>query len=227
MHGLRRVRRGPRAGRHRRGATGRRSSRASCAAAGRWLRARRRPRADRRDTVARRQAGVHRGHQRRRRSRGRRDHGRRRHARHSLHGRGGVQDLGELAGFGAQSYASAIASDGAIGGHADRADGTSVFFGHRYTAKGGRTEICPGSCSVWDLNGRGQVVGLIPGRDPTSWQAFLYTPEAGLRTLGTLGGARSCVVSDATAATLSAGSSCACSVVAEHRRRPAHSSGCG
>jgi uncharacterized membrane protein len=103
----------------------------------------------------------------------------------------GVQDLGAMAGFGAQSYASAIASDGAIGGHADHADGTSVFFGHRYTARGGRTEICTSSCSVWDLNGRGQVVGLIPGRDPTTWQAFLYTPDAGLRTLGTLGGGRS------------------------------------
>jgi len=52
---------------------------------------------------------------------------------------GGVQDLSGLPGFGAQSYASAIAADGAIGGHADRADGTSVFFGHRYTAKGGRS----------------------------------------------------------------------------------------
>jgi len=104
---------------------------------------------------------------------------------------GGVQDLGKLNGFGSQSYASAIAADGSIGGHADRADGTSVFFGHRYTAKGGRTEICTGSCSVWDLNGRGQVVGLLPGSDPTTWQAFLYTPDAGLRTLGTLGGARS------------------------------------
>jgi probable HAF family extracellular repeat protein len=104
---------------------------------------------------------------------------------------GGVQDLGRLSGFGSQSYASAIASDGSIGGHADRGDGTSVFFGHRYTAKGGRTEICSGGCSVWDLNARGQVVGLLPGRDPTTWQAFLFTPEAGLRTLGTLGGARS------------------------------------
>ncbi len=104
---------------------------------------------------------------------------------------GGVQDLSGLPGFGAQSYASAIASDGAIGGHADRSDGTSVFFGHRYTAKGGRSEICTGSCSVWDLNARGQVVGLLPGRDPTTWQAFFYTPEAGLRTMGTLGGARS------------------------------------
>jgi probable HAF family extracellular repeat protein len=104
---------------------------------------------------------------------------------------GGVQDLGALTGFGAQSYASAIAPDGAIGGHATRPDGSGVFFGHRYTAKGGRTEICPSSCSVWDLNGRGQVVGLLPGRDPSAWQAFLYTPDTGLRTLGTLGGARS------------------------------------
>jgi probable HAF family extracellular repeat protein len=104
---------------------------------------------------------------------------------------GGVQDLGGLSGFGAQSYASAIAADGAIGGHADHGDGTGVFFGHRYTATGGRTELCTSSCSVWDLNARGQVVGLIPGPDPTSWQAFLYTPEAGLRRLGTLGGARS------------------------------------
>src|SRR6185436_8150577 len=63
---------------------------------------------------------------------------------------GGVQDLSRLPGFGAQSYASAIAADGAIGGHADRADGTSVFFGHRYTARGGRSEICTGGCSVWD-----------------------------------------------------------------------------
>ena len=103
----------------------------------------------------------------------------------------GVQDLGALSGFGAQSYASAIASDGAIGGHADRADGTSLFFGHRYTARGGRTEICSSSCSVWDLNGHGQVVGLLPGRDPTTWQAFIYAPDNGLRALGTLGGARS------------------------------------
>src|SRR5204862_2391240 len=78
---------------------------------------------------------------------------------------GGVQDLGALAGFGAQSYASAIAADGSIGGHADRADGSNIFFGHRYTAKDGRAEICPGSCSVWDLNGVGQVVGLVPGDD--------------------------------------------------------------
>jgi probable HAF family extracellular repeat protein len=104
---------------------------------------------------------------------------------------GGVQDLAGLPGFGTQSYASAIAADGAIGGHATRTDGSGVFFGHRYTAKAGRTEICSSSCSVWDLNARGQVVGLLPGRDATIWQAFLFTPEAGLRTLGTLGGGRS------------------------------------
>jgi probable HAF family extracellular repeat protein len=104
---------------------------------------------------------------------------------------GGVRDLGKQAGFGAQSYASSIASDGAIGGHADRADGSGVFFGHRYTATGGRREVCPSGCSVWDLNARGQVVGLLPGRDPTTWQAFFYTPDAGLRTIGTFGGVRS------------------------------------
>src|SRR5688572_24173782 len=79
---------------------------------------------------------------------------------------GGVQDLGALGGFGARSLATAIASDGAIGGQADHGDGTGVSFGHRFTAAAGRTEICPTSCSVWDLNGRGQVVGLLPGRDP-------------------------------------------------------------
>ncbi len=51
------------------------------------LRRRRHTRADRRDPLARRQAGVHRGHQRRRRRGGRRDHGRRQHARDPLHGR--------------------------------------------------------------------------------------------------------------------------------------------
>ena len=104
---------------------------------------------------------------------------------------GGVQDLGALGGFGARGIATAIAADGAIGGHADRGDGTGVFFGHRYSAIAGRTELCPGSCSVWDLNARGQVVGLLPGRDPTSWQAFLFSPRDGMRGLGTLGGARS------------------------------------
>ena len=104
---------------------------------------------------------------------------------------GGVQDLGALGGFGARSLATAIASDGAIGGQADRADGTAVFFGHRFTAASGRTEICPTSCAVWDLNARGQVVGLLPGRDPTVWQAFVHSPGGGLRAIGTLGGQRS------------------------------------
>lgn len=104
---------------------------------------------------------------------------------------GGVEDLGALAGFGARSYASAIAPDGAIAGHADHGDGTGVLFGYRYTATGGRVELCPGGCSVWDLNGHGQAVGLLLGRSPSSWQAFLWSPVAGLLPLGTLGGARS------------------------------------
>jgi probable HAF family extracellular repeat protein len=104
---------------------------------------------------------------------------------------GGVEDLGALGGFGARSLATAIASDGAIGGQADHADGTAVLFGHRFTAAAGRSEICPASCSVWDLNASGQVVGLLPGRDPSAWQAFLYSPGDGLRALGTLGGQRS------------------------------------
>jgi probable HAF family extracellular repeat protein len=112
---------------------------------------------------------------------------------------GGVQDLGAVGGFGARSFATAIASDGAIGGQADHADGTAVLFGHRFTAAAGRSEICPASCAVWDLNARGQVVGLLPGRDATVWQAFLYSPGTGLRALGTLGGQRSSAsaVSDA------------------------------
>jgi probable HAF family extracellular repeat protein len=127
---------------------------------------------------------------------------------------GGVQDLGALGGFGARSLATAIASDGAIGGAADHADGTAVLFGHRFTAAAGRTEICPASCAVWDLNARGQVVGLLPGRDTTVWQAFLYSPGDGLRALGTLGGQRSSaggisdagvVVGNAQAATSAAG----------------------
>jgi probable HAF family extracellular repeat protein len=103
---------------------------------------------------------------------------------------GGVQDLGALSGFGGESFASAIAPDGAIGGHSDR-DGTGLMASYRYTAAGGRHEICPGSCSVWDLNGRGEVVGLLRGRDTATWQAFLWAPTAGLTTLGTLGGAHS------------------------------------
>ena len=40
---------------------------------------------------------------------------------------GGVQDLGALPGFGAQSFATAIAPDGAIGGHADHGDPAAGF----------------------------------------------------------------------------------------------------
>jgi probable HAF family extracellular repeat protein len=104
---------------------------------------------------------------------------------------GGVQDLGALSGFGAQSFASAIARNGAIGGHSDRADGTGVLFGYGYTALGGRAALCPGGCTVWDLNSKGQHVGLYPGRDPTTWQAFLFSASNGASLLGTLGGPRS------------------------------------
>jgi probable HAF family extracellular repeat protein len=104
---------------------------------------------------------------------------------------GGVQDLGALAGFGAQSYAAAIGPDGAIGGHSDHGDGTGTLYGYRYTAGGGRTEICPVGCSIWDLNGAGQAVGLLTGRDTTTWQAFVWSQAAGLHPLGTLGGPRS------------------------------------
>jgi probable HAF family extracellular repeat protein len=104
---------------------------------------------------------------------------------------GGVQDLGALPGFGAQSYAAAIGPDGAIAGHSDHGDGTGTLYGYRYTASGGRTEICQAGCSIWDLNGAGQAVGLLAGHDTTTWQAFVWSQAAGLRTLGTLGGARS------------------------------------
>ncbi|HEY6475717.1 MAG TPA: hypothetical protein VI456_03995 [Polyangia bacterium] len=104
---------------------------------------------------------------------------------------GGVQDLGALTGFGTQSYAAAIAPDGAIAGHSDHGDGTGTLYGYRYTAGGGRVEICPAGCSIWDLNGAGQAVGLLTGRDTTTWQAFVWSQAAGVHPLGTLGGARS------------------------------------
>ncbi|HVV50146.1 MAG TPA: hypothetical protein VHO06_10840, partial [Polyangia bacterium] len=104
---------------------------------------------------------------------------------------GGVQDLGALPGFGARSYAAAIAPDGTIGGHSDHDDGTGTLYGYRYTPSGGRVEICPAGCSVWDLNGSGQAVGLLRGHDTSTWQAFLWSAAGGLRPLGTLGGARS------------------------------------
>lgn len=114
----------------------------------------------------------------------------------SFHGfrwteRGGFTDLATQPGFGAQSYTSAIAPNGAISGQSDHGDGTGTLYGYRWTASGGRVEICPSGCSVWDLNGAGQVVGLLPGRDTTTWQAFLWTAQAGVHALGTLGGARS------------------------------------
>jgi probable HAF family extracellular repeat protein len=104
---------------------------------------------------------------------------------------GGLQDLGAQAGFGSQSFATSIAPSGAIGGHSDRADGTGILFGYGYSAQAGRNGVCPGGCSVWDLNSKGQHVGLYPGRDPTTWQAFLFSASGGLTLLGTLGGGRS------------------------------------
>ncbi len=102
--------------------------------------------------------------------------------------RGGITDLGAQPGFGSQSFTSAIAPDGSISGHSDHGDGTGTLFGYRWTATTGRVEICPTGCSVWDLNGKGQAVGLLPGADPTLWQAFVWSAGAGLKTLG---GARS------------------------------------
>jgi probable HAF family extracellular repeat protein len=105
---------------------------------------------------------------------------------------GGLQELGALPGFGRQSFASAIAEDGAIAGHADLGNGADALFGYRYTERAGHVQICPTVCSAWDLNAHGQVVGLITdGDDATRWQAFLFSREGGLVRLGTLGGARS------------------------------------
>jgi len=105
--------------------------------------------------------------------------------------RGGTTDLGAQPGFGSQSFTSAIAPGGAIAGQSDRGDGSGALFGYRWTASGGRVEVCPAGCSVWDLNGAGQAVGLLRGQDTTTWQAFVWSARGGLRTLGTLGGARS------------------------------------
>jgi probable HAF family extracellular repeat protein len=101
---------------------------------------------------------------------------------------GGVQDLGAQSEFGGESFASAIASDGAIGGHSAQ---NGVMASFRYTASAGRNQVCQGGCSVWDLNSRGELVGLLRGRDTTTWQAYLFSTAEGLRPLGTLGGARS------------------------------------
>jgi probable HAF family extracellular repeat protein len=103
--------------------------------------------------------------------------------------RGGTTDLGAQPGFGSTSYTSAIAPDGAVSGQSDHGDG--VYYGYRWTASAGRVEICPTSCSVWDLNGRGQAAGLLVGQDATTWQAFVWSAASGLATIGTLGGARS------------------------------------
>ena len=106
--------------------------------------------------------------------------------------RDGVQDLALQPGFGTQSFATAIAEDGAVGGHSDHGDGTGALFGYRFTDGGGRVDVCPTVCSVWDLDRHGRVVGLVLDPvDATVWQAFLFSPAAGLRRLGTLGGARS------------------------------------
>ncbi|HSS39933.1 MAG TPA: hypothetical protein VLT58_14295 [Polyangia bacterium] len=105
--------------------------------------------------------------------------------------RGGTTDLGAQPGFGAQSFTTAIAADGAISGQSDHGDGTGTLYGYRWTPSSGRVEICPAGCSVWDLNGVGQAVGLLPGLDTTTWQAFVWSARAGLARLGTLGGARS------------------------------------
>lgn len=105
--------------------------------------------------------------------------------------RGGVTDLGAQLGFGTQSFTTAIASDGAISGQSDHGDGTGTLYGYRWTPTTGRVEICPTGCSVWDLNGRGQAVGLLLGQDPTTWQAFVWSAASGITKLGTLGGARS------------------------------------
>ncbi|HXU62408.1 MAG TPA: hypothetical protein VN962_11935, partial [Polyangia bacterium] len=80
-------------------------------------------------------------------------------------------------------------SDGAISGQSDRGDG--VYYGYRWTPSTGRVEVCPSACSVWDLNGRGQVAGLLLGQDTTTWQAFVWSAASGIKTIGTLGGTRS------------------------------------
>lgn len=101
--------------------------------------------------------------------------------------RGGTTDLGTQPGFGGASYGTAIASDGVISGQSDHGDG--VFYGYSWTPSTGRVEICPTGCSVWDLNGHGQLAGLLLGQDPTTWQAFVWSAASGIAAIGTLGGA--------------------------------------
>jgi uncharacterized membrane protein len=105
--------------------------------------------------------------------------------------RGGTTDLGAQPGFGTRSFTTAIAADGAVSGQSDHGDGTGTLYGYRWTAAGGRVEVCPTGCSVWDLNSAGQAVGLLPGRDTATWQAFVWSTATGLTPLGTLGGPRS------------------------------------
>src|SRR5262249_44289900 len=89
---------------------------------------------------------------------------------------GALQDPALQRGFGAQSFATAIGQDGAVGGESDDGDGTGALFGYRFSDGGGRVEICPTVCSVWDLDSRGRVVGLIlDPSDATAWQAFLFS----------------------------------------------------
>ena len=101
---------------------------------------------------------------------------------------GGLQDLGATG----TAYASSVASDGSIGGHLTAATDPSTLYGYRYTPSGGITRVCDTPCSIWDLDARGQVVGLaIDPLDSLKWQAFIQSPGTPLRRLGTLGGARS------------------------------------
>jgi probable HAF family extracellular repeat protein len=101
---------------------------------------------------------------------------------------GGLLDLGATG----TAYASAIAPDGSIGGHLTGPGDPSTLYGYRYTPSTGLTRVCDSPCSIWDLDARGQVVGLaIDPLDSQKWQAFIQAPGTPLRRLGTLGGARS------------------------------------
>jgi probable HAF family extracellular repeat protein len=101
---------------------------------------------------------------------------------------GGLQDLGASG----TAYASAVAADGTIGGHFTTAGDPSTLYGYRYTPSLGLVRVCDTACSIWDLDARGQVVGLaMDPVDAQKWQAFIQTPGSPMRRLGTLGGARS------------------------------------
>ena len=93
-----------------------------------------------------------RGHQRRRRRGRRRDHRRTgTTTRSATPTRAACRIWARWPGSARRASRARSRPDGAIGGHADRGDGTGILFGYRYTASGGRTELCPGGCSVWDL----------------------------------------------------------------------------